>query len=306
MVPPTDRRFRLTRRELLAAGAGLLVASACGGSGDDDAGTEGSGGTGTGGATDDTAAGAVLLKFFDANRLPAGREVRMPFGIGDVDGTPRSEGPAELEATITTEAGDPVASVIAARHGEGIPRVYYPVVATLPDAGIYRMRTVIDGEAVESAVQAVPAQQAHPTPGPGDAMVPLTTPTTADARGVDPICTRKPPCPLHDVSVDTALQTGKPIAFLIATPAFCEVRICGPVVDVLTAELDAYGDRVTMIHAEVYTDLEAQETTEAVNGYRIASEPVLFLAGADGVIRRRLDVIFDGAELRAGIESVLT
>ena len=295
---PTERRpSLLSRREVLAAGAGLLVAAACGGS-DDDA-------TGPPTSAGDATTGAVLLKLFDANRLPAGNEVRLPFGIGDADGTPRTSGPPELELGIATEEGELVTTLTAVRHGEGLPRSYYPVITTLPEPGIYRVRTIIDGAGVEGAIQVVPPSEAPSTPGPGDGMLPITTPTTTDPQGVDPICTRKPPCPLHDASLDDALQRGMPVAFLIATPAFCAVRICGPVVDVLAAELEAYGDRITMVHAEVFTNLEAEETTEAVKAYEIVSEPVLYLAGADGVIRRRYDVIFDRAELRAGLDSLL-
>jgi hypothetical protein len=39
--------------------------------------------------------------------------------------------------------------------------------------------------------------------------------------------------------------------------------------------------------------------TEAVKAYELPFEPVLYVAGADGVIRARLDSIYDGTELGA-------
>ena len=59
-----------------------------------------------------------------------------------------------------------------------------------------------------------------PIPKPGENLPPFDTPTTADGRGVNPVCTRQPACALHDLTLTQALQTGKPVAYLIGTPAF--------------------------------------------------------------------------------------
>src|SRR3546814_12918171 len=68
---------------------------------------------------------------------------------------------------------------------------------------------------------------------PGDAIPAVATPTPTDARGVNPICTAEPACPLHDVSLADALGEGRPIALLVATPAFCQIAICRPVLALL-------------------------------------------------------------------------
>ena len=60
----------------------------------------------------------------------------------------------------------------------------------------------------------------------GERLPAIATPTTADARGVDPICTNDPVCPLHDVTAAEALDEGRPIALLVSTPAFCQIAIC--------------------------------------------------------------------------------
>ena len=74
---------------------------------------------------------------------------------------------------------------------------------------------------------------------------------------------------------------GRPIAFLIATPAFCQTAACGPVLDVLLTLQPEFSD-VRMVHAEVYTDTSLESTTTAVKDYQLAFEPVLYLADADG------------------------
>ena len=154
-------------------------------------------------------------------------------------------------------------------------------------------------------------------PKPGDKMVPVDTPTTADAKGVTPICTRAPACPLHDVTLTAALQEAKPVALLIGTPAYCQTGICGPVLELLLGQRDAFPG-VHFLHAEIYVDPEhalssgsttAQgadlgATTPAVNAYNLPFEPVLYLAKADGTIANRLDSIYDTSELKAALTAL--
>src|SRR3546814_11078234 len=83
---------------------------------------------------------------------------------------------------------------------------------------------------------------------PGDAIPAVATPPPTDARGVNPICTAEPACPLHDVSLADALGEGRPIALLVATPAFCQIAICGPVLDVLLEATGGHPD-VRPLHA---------------------------------------------------------
>jgi hypothetical protein len=102
-------------------------------------------------------------------------------------------------------------------------------------------------------------------PGPGDPMPPFDTPTFDDSRGVDPLCTREPDtCPFHDVTLTEALGAGKPVAYLIGTPAFCQTGTCAPALESMIAVQDRFGDTFTWIHAEVYTDNTATTPADAV------------------------------------------
>lgn len=295
MAPPF-----LTRRSFLLATAGVAVAAACGG---DDEVTAGDGPT----TTTTTAAGAAgglnLVQFFDRNAVPAGGQ-RLPFGIGDAEGIPMDDVPARLAGRITRD-GEVVAEVVADRHGKGLPRPYFPFTTEL-GAGTYELAVDLDGVRAPAAFSVVEPGPSTP-PRRGEDMVPVETPTVDDARGVSPICTREPACPLHEVTLSAALQEGRPVALIIATPAFCQTAVCGPVVDVLLAHHGRVGDRVRMVHAEVYVnpDESLQETTEAVKAYRLPFEPVLFLAKADGTIDQRLDYIFDEDEVGEGLDALL-
>jgi hypothetical protein len=135
-------------------------------------------------------------------------------------------------------------------------------------------------------------------PGPGDPMPPFDTPSVDDGRGVDPICTREPePCPFHEVTLTNALLSGKPVAYLIGTPAFCQTGTCAPALESMIDVQDRYGDTFTWVHAEVYTDNTATTPAPAVEAANLTFEPSLFVIAPDGTVIERLDAIWDETEL---------
>jgi hypothetical protein len=298
MTPlPLDRGAAFTRRGFLLGGAGLFLAAACGG-GDDDtsSSSEGNG-----------AAKSTLLAYFDPNQFAvSGAPQRMPFGVGNSEGIPVSDAPASLELEVQRDGRAVGQPLQVKRHNDGIPRPYYPVVATFDAPGIYTVAGDIDGSPAKAEIAVASPDQIR-VPAPGRPMPPMPTPTTANAQGVTPICTRKPAaCPLHDVSLDQALGEGRPLAFLISTPAYCQQQVCGPVLDVLLNQRDDFGDKVRMVHAEVYQNPEQSlgQVSAAVQALSLTYEPVLFLMSADGVVRRRLDLLYDNVELRAALEEL--
>ena len=306
MVDPSPT---ITRRTLLvgaASAAGLVVLAACGGGGDDgDGQDEGASGSGT------SVAGFNLLAIFPPEGLlVTGSEQRLPFTLADATGAPAEDVPASLEFVVQTADGDAVGDpVTVERHDQGIPTAYFPVLFEFPEAGDYQVTTTVEGEELAPRVFRVSEPDAVPVPRPGQPLVPVETPTTADARGVDPICTRDPECDLHDATLTDVLAEGKPVALIIATPAFCQTAICGPVLDVLLSQEDAFPD-VRMVHAEVYKNPEAVDNiaeadlAPVIDAYHLGYEPVLFLANSDGTIARRLDTIFDEAEVAAGLAAL--
>src|SRR5690606_22282415 len=60
-----------------------------------------------------------------------------------------------------------------------------------------------------------------------------------------------------DQTVAEAVETGKPVVVAFVTPAFCQTRFCGPVMEaVVEPAWEQYGDRVEFVHIEPY-DLAA-------------------------------------------------
>ncbi len=87
--------------------------------------------------------------------------------------------------------------------------------------------------------------------------------TLADVDDVTEIDSSFPSRPhMHEITVADALAAGKPTLVVFATPAFCESRTCGPVMDTVMDPLyDKYKGRATFIHIEPYFLKEAREGT---------------------------------------------
>jgi hypothetical protein len=281
---------RLTRRSFLV-GSGAVALAACS-----------SKSNGSSSATSSSAPpNLTMISFSDTSALLPGHPQRITIGFADKDGVvlsnPATSGP--IVFTIESNGhlvGDPVT---AAPHTAGIPKAYYPVVFTPPAAGAYSISATVNGTPVDVALQIPDSTSVVAI---GQKMIPFDTPTVADPRGVELLCTRSPQCPLHDVTLREALTAGTPVAFLVATPQFCQQAICGPVLDVLLSEKDAFPG-VKMLHSEVYpTVADAQpnvlKVTDVVAAYGLTFEPALYLAGKDGTIVNRIDTIFDQVELR--------
>ena len=243
-----------------------------------------------------------MIRFFPDAIYLAGRRERLPFGLADADGVPLTEGPDTLEVTLTDATGASLGAISAPRRVEGLPRAYYPFEVELAEPGIYGLSTTVQGADLDAQFS-IGAPGSLTFPGRGEQLPAFDTPTTADARGVRPICTRPDPCPFHEVTLTEALAAGTPVAYLVGTPAHCQTAICGPVLDLLIEESKTFTS-VTFVHAEVYADDAATTPAPAVEALGLSFEPLLFLAGADGVVTDRLDVIYDRGELRDALTAL--
>jgi hypothetical protein len=210
--------------------------------------------------------------------------------------------------TVTRDGAPVGPPITVARHVEGVPIAYYPLRFTPERTGVHQAAATIDGTSVTAAFEVGGPDQVDLLQR-GDPLRPVATPTATDHRGVEPICTRKPePCPLHDRSLDEVLAAGRPVAYLVSSPQFCQIGVCGPVLELLLEQHAARPD-IAMVHAEVYADtrggdLRSAELAPAVQAYSLSYEPALFVAGADGRIVERLDNVFDRAELQSAIAKV--
>jgi hypothetical protein len=298
----------LSRRTFLLGSVAAVALAACGsdGGGNNEG---GAGGGEEGASTSDpgfpvgggtSPNDVVLVRRFASNTLVTGSQ-RVPVVLGDINGLlPLESTPTTLTARVLAPDGSvAVPSVTAERHGAELQQPYFPFALTLATAGVYTLQLSDNERATTSVDVYDPADVAIPQVG--DPLPPFDTPTVEDGRGVNPICTRDPACPLHDRTQSSALEAGQPLAYLIGTPAYCKTAVCGPVLDLLLDEQDSRPD-MSMVHAEVYTDDTIEVVAPAVTAYSLNFEPVLFVADASGTLVARLDSIWDAAELTAALD----
>jgi hypothetical protein len=290
---------RLSRRSFLAAAAASIATpsllAACGNDGS---------GAGAKAGSSSTSGGTELIRFNQDGYMIPGHQ-RLPIGLADSKGAVITAGPPTLAGRVLDASGKVVgAELVARRGGKDMPRPFWLFEMAADKPGQYQLQVDAPG-AQKAMFFTVKTPADVPTPNPGDPLRFVETPTVANPRGVNPICTRNPICPFHSVSLKDAPQLGKPIVFIISTPAYCQFAVCGPVLDFVIAEQQRLGDKLTVVHSEVYTDDTKDKITPTVEAYGVNFEPVLYLADASGKVVDRWDVLFDQAGLATALDKLV-
>jgi hypothetical protein len=140
-------------------------------------------------------------------------------------------------------------------------------------------------------------------PGVGD-MAPRThTPTEASVGGdVEKIDTRVPPSSMHEA--DFADVVGKkPVILLFATPALCQSRVCGPVVDIAEQVKAEHEGEAEFIHMEIFNNNELEQGYRPqVREWSLPTEPWVFAIDRTGRIAARIEGAFSARELEAALK----
>jgi len=151
-----------------------------------------------------------------------------------------------------------------------------------------------------------------PEPAIGDPAPPSRQLTLADVADITEIDSSFPPRPhMHDITVADALATAKPIVVAFATPAFCESRTCGPVMDTVMDPLyEKYKGQAIFVHIEPYKLKELREgiariPVEATQEWNLQTEPWLFVIDKQGKIAGKFEGITGLEEVETVLQRVL-
>jgi hypothetical protein len=246
--------------------------------------------------------------------LLSGKEQRIAFGILDAATNERIVG-ATGDVWIAKARTEPALGPFTMTyHGDGLgEKGVYEFYATLPTDG--QWLAVIEANPPGGGKQRIggttfQAGRVNDMPVPGDPAISVATPTFANHRGVEPICTAKPPCSMHAVSLDAALKSHKATVLIIATPAFCQSALCGPEVELVDEMAKEFGARANFIHVEVYKDnkpatVQRQLLSPAAAAWKLDQEPATYFIDTAGVVRERVLGPVDRADIRAFTEKLL-
>ena len=262
----------------------------------------GDGGTDRGSSSATTSRHALIAAFPQSvPHIPAGVPTRLPFLISDSEGVPLMQIDGKVTFAVTRD-GRKLDSVAVAPRSNGASRAYLPLTFTFPTSGVYDITAEYDGAKLDATVRvSEPSEVA--VPFVGQRLPAVGSPTVADPLGVDPICTREPMCPFHEVNLDGAVGSGRPVVLLVASPAYCQTAVCGPILDILMEQAAGRSD-LTVIHSEVYKDAKAQPDLSTATlapvpeAYHLTFEPVLFVTDRSGTIVARADVAVDRDEMK--------
>ena len=231
---------------------------------------------------------------------------RVAFGVVDREGMPVRPAEAQVKASLLdpeTKTSEVRSTSVA--HFQQWPIGTQGVLTTqlfLDKPGFWQLNveaTAADGSDVEArgAFQ-VKANSDTPTVGqPAPRSVTLTLDSLEDLSDLTTISSAAAPDPdLYQMSVDAALDTGKPLILVFSTPAFCVSATCGPQVAIISQIKEKYQDMANFIHVEVFENPHLIEggrpvgdTVAAVAEWNLPTEPWTFVIDGEGLVRAKFE-----------------
>src|SRR4051794_39826476 len=142
-------------------------------------------------------------------------------------------------------------------------------------------------------------------PDVGEPAPKISTPTKDSVGGdLSKIDTRDPHDSMHDVNFADAYGK-RPIVIVFATPALCQSRVCGPVVDIAEQVKHEHPkDDVAWVHMEVYNNNQLNDGYRPqFLRYHLPTEPWLFTIDKNGKVASRIEGAFSADELEKAVDA---
>ena len=207
----------------------------------------------------------------------------------------------------------------AARFVWAIPDAngFFVADVSFDQAGTWEAEAVLTQDGEETTIRRLtfPVRAESQTPNIGDPAPAATNLTLGQEPNIKRITTdEKPDQAFYQMTVIEALSASKPFVLVFATPAFCQWRFCGPILDNVKALRPEFVDQVNFIHIEPF-ELDAEGklvTTDSgpvvaapTEAWKLQSEPWVFVVDAQGRIAARFEGAASPEELRAAIQAVV-
>ena len=251
--------------------------------------------------TSDYAPGPVRLSFLvvGGDGRPVERPLARVFVGNSLDAPPIARSTARLE---------PVGVLGGSQDPLDVTHLYV-VHVTIPRPGTFALIAEPVGGSPIQAFGTLTVRKQTQAPTVGSEAIPSRTPTIRSAQGdLAALTTAQPPdVALLRTSVAEALAAHEPFVLTFATPAFCQSRTCGPVVDVVAAVARRLARTdARFIHVEIYEHNDpALGYNRWVGEWRLPKEPFTFLVGRDGRIKAKFEGSVSVDELTAAVNRFL-
>jgi hypothetical protein len=233
-------------------------------------------------------------------------------------GSSRVSGPYVARSEDLTVA-PPYQSETVAKDPDAAKSLYVSRLP-FPKPGTYAVMGVakLDGRLVATDPIGAQVLSADPVPNVGDRAPVIQTPTVKSVNGdVASIDTRTPPDDMHSANF-ADIAGKKPAIIVFATPALCQSRVCGPVVDIAEELKNQAKGQADFIHMEIYNDntikpgcLEGKRPQNEclrpqVLAYHLQTEPWAFAIDRHGRIAARLEGAYSKAELQSAMNAAVS
>ena len=244
---------------------------------------------------------------------------RVIFGLVDRDGMPVRTPQAQVKAAYllpgqeATEVRDSATAEFMRWPG-GLQGVFTTKLE-LDTAGFWQLDVDTSGPngAFVEATGAFQVKEKSDTPSIGEPAPGSVTPTLADVEDLATITSSLVPDPdLYRLSIHQALEAGKPLVVVFATPAFCVTATCGPQVQVVSQLKERFRDQVNFIHVEVFENPHLIEGARpaggfvpAVDEWNLPTEPWTFVVDRAGRVQAKFEAFTTEEQLGEALEEVL-
>lgn len=259
---------------------------------------------------DDEEAGLTLI--FGTPDLGVGRQ-RVAFVLSDGQGIVRLP-----VASLSASLGGGEAQTVLARYfdfPEGIRGLYVGEL-NFDRAGEWTIEVGVPRADGSRAAMSFPVRVAARTLAPdvGDPAPPSLNRTLADVESIYELSTGAEPDPaLYESTVADALEAGRPLVIVFASPGFCTNALCGPQAEILTSLRERHGDRVNFIHVDLFENpqeirsmgLGVAIETPLLREWGLHTPEWTFIVGADGLVAGRFEAFAPEAELEEALIALL-
>jgi hypothetical protein len=155
---------------------------------------------------------------------------------------------------------------------------FYLAEIDLPQPGTWQAAAIVEVASQRAAGQGAIKTSRQVPAAVGSKALSGPTPVATTPTGLAKICTRSPVCPMHGISLDQALRSGRPTVVSFATPLLCTSRMCGPVVDEQILAFRKLGGRANFIHVEIYPQRDLNKPAPLYTAWKLPTEPWMFVS----------------------------